>query len=73
MSSERTPWTKFTDDSDTIKRGDRVSWRDDGQQRAYGRVVRVCVLNYHRAYSVREDDTGMGRIVPAKLITKECD
>lgn len=58
---------------DTIKRGDRVSWSlGDGFPRAFGRVVRLCTQDYQRAFSVREDTSGMGRIIPARFITKEC-
>lgn len=56
---------------DVIKRGDRVSWRLDGQHRQFGRVIRMCTANYMPAYSVRDDD-GIGRIIPRKFITKEC-
>jgi hypothetical protein len=59
------------DRPDIIKRGDRVSWRSDGQQRTFGRVIRLCNKDSQRAFSVREDDTGMGHIIPAKHITKE--
>lgn len=60
------------DTDDQIKRGDRVSWSlGDGFRRAFGRVVRITTRDYQRAYSVREDITGMGRIVPARFITKE--
>lgn len=57
---------------DTIKRGDRVSWQSSTgfEPRRYGRVVRVCTQDYQRAYSVT-DDNGVGRIVPARYITKE--
>lgn len=58
---------------DIIKRGDRVSWRlPDSHQRFYGRVIRRCTQDAQRSFSVREDGTGLGRIIPAKHITKEC-
>jgi hypothetical protein len=61
------------DDRDVIKRGDRVSWSlGDGFPRQFGRVVRLCTKDYQRAFSVREDGSGLGRIIPARFITKEC-
>jgi hypothetical protein len=60
-----------TDDDQLIKRGDRVSWRFDGQRRAFGRVVRITTRDFERAFSVREEVGGMGRIIPAKFTTKE--
>lgn len=60
------------DTDDPIIRGDRVSWSlGDGFRRAFGRVVRITTRDHQRAFSVREDITGMGRIVPARFITKE--
>lgn len=59
------------DDDGEIRWGDKVSWRLDGQRREYGRVVRITTRNYERAYSVREDITGMRQIVPEKFTTKE--
>jgi hypothetical protein len=58
--------------SDTIKRGDRVSWQSSTgyEPRRFGRVIRVCTKDYQPAYSVTGDD-GIGRIVPARFVTKE--
>jgi hypothetical protein len=66
-----TVWSGRQDHLDTIKRGDRVSWRPDDEQRSFGRVVRRCVKDYQPAFSVREDGTGMGHIILARDITKE--
>jgi hypothetical protein len=66
------PSKAVLDATDQIQRGDRVSWAlGDGCPRMFGRVVRLCVKDYHRAFSVCGDD-GVGHIIPARFITKEC-
>lgn len=63
-----------TNDIDTIERGDRVSWKVDGQPRIFGRAIRRATLNYQPAFTVREDCAGdkTSQTVLARDITKEC-
>jgi hypothetical protein len=57
---------------DHIIRGDHVSWRLPGESsmRGQGIVVRRTTKDFMPAYAVTDSD-GIGRVIPARFITKE--
>lgn len=62
-----------TNDTDTIERGDRVSWKVDGQPRVFGWMIRRTTQGFQPAFMVRAEYAGdkMSQTVLARDITKE--
>lgn len=72
LSMDCPPSRSVLDATDRIDRGDRVSWQFDGEDRRFGRVIRITTHLYQRAFAVTpDDDNGTKVIVPARYITAE--